>query len=68
MQLHVKKCVPKLVNHAVSFQYNTLCEASKRYEPGSQYQEYVRRLQVSQSTSVHIEEFKFEPYNSRHEQ
>jgi len=45
------------------FQYNTLSEATKRYEAGSQYGEFVRRLPVATAATLQYEEFKFEPYN-----
>lgn len=48
-------------------QYHTLCEASKKYEAGSQFGEFVRRLPVSSATPSQSNEYKFEPYyvNSR---
>ena len=45
------------------FQYHTLCEASKKYESGSQYGEFVRRLPVSSAAATtQSNEYKFEPY------
>ncbi|XP_064604418.1 rho GTPase-activating protein 45-like isoform X2 [Liolophura sinensis] len=49
------------VSAPVPVQYQTLCETSHDYEPGSQYAEFVRRLPVS-ARRVHNELFTFEPY------
>ncbi|GAB6028941.1 Rho GTPase-activating protein 45 [Cleaved into: Minor histocompatibility antigen HA-1 [Chamberlinius hualienensis] len=49
-------------------QFQTLCECSRVYEPGSQYMEYVKRLPVppqdvnAQETS-NVTPFSFEPYS-----
>ncbi|XP_053393700.1 rho GTPase-activating protein 29-like [Mercenaria mercenaria] len=53
------------VSAPVPVQYHALCEASKHYEAGSQYGEFVRRLPVSTSTPVQYEDFKFEPYSAK---
>lgn len=45
------------------FQYETLCNSSKQYEPGTQYDEFVRRLTVSAAHNNNNQEpFAFEPY------
>ncbi|WAR22755.1 RHG29-like protein [Mya arenaria] len=51
------------VSAPVPVQYNTLCESTKRYEPGSQYGEFVRRLPITTFETLQYEEFKFEPYS-----
>lgn len=55
------------VSAPIPVQYHTLCETSKKYEPGSQYSEYVRRLPLMDTPMVQFEEFKFEPYNAEDE-
>ncbi|XP_013073808.2 rho GTPase-activating protein 45-like isoform X1 [Biomphalaria glabrata] len=45
----------------IPLQYQTLCDSSKIYEPGSQYAEYLRRLPKSVQPSE-PEVFSFEPY------
>ncbi|CAG5122061.1 unnamed protein product, partial [Candidula unifasciata] len=54
----------KLYNIVLSplpLQYQTLCESSRNYQPGSQYAEYVRRLPGT-NASCQPEVFVFEPY------
>lgn len=46
-------------------QYQALCESSQQYEPGSQYAEYIRHLNVpAPPPSEHgsTDAFMFEPY------
>ncbi|XP_054718657.1 rho GTPase-activating protein 45-like isoform X2 [Uloborus diversus] len=46
-------------------QFQTLCESSRLYEPGTQYMEFVKRLpQPTGSTSNGTSRFTFEPYSS----
>ncbi|KAL3867788.1 hypothetical protein ACJMK2_040635 [Sinanodonta woodiana] len=51
------------VSSAVPIQYSTLCEATKCYEPGSQYREFVRNLPIAVEESDAQEPFKFETYS-----
>ncbi|KAH3849164.1 rho GTPase-activating protein 45-like isoform X2 [Dreissena polymorpha] len=53
------------VSAPVPIQYNTLCDTSKRYDPGSQYEEYVRRLPISTSATLQYKEHKFEQYYNK---
>lgn len=48
----------------VPIQFQTLCESSRLYEPGSQFMEYVKRMPEPQSVrSVMTDPFTFEPYS-----
>ncbi|KAK3611717.1 hypothetical protein CHS0354_037293, partial [Potamilus streckersoni] len=53
------------VSSAVPIQYSTLCEATKCYEPGSQYREFVRNIPLAVAQSDVQEPFKFESYSQR---
>ena len=50
----------------VPTQFQTLCESSRLYEPGSQFMEYVKRMPEpmagAQDRSVMSDPFHFEPY------
>lgn len=46
---------------ALPVHYQTLCESSKLYDPGQQYANHVKDLQMSEEPEVH---YNFEPYSA----
>ncbi|XP_074597974.1 rho GTPase-activating protein 45-like isoform X2 [Brevipalpus obovatus] len=54
------------VSAPLPVQFQTLCESSKLYEPGSQYIEFIKRIKQPSEADSQLVVYKFEPYDGGH--